>query len=130
MRQEKPGVRGPWGPFDFRNGCTIEASRTSEGLGWVGLEAARFSHLASLETAILPLTHHRLILFIRPPEELELRYEGVKRHVPPPAGAISVVPAGTAVQGRSKGWKDSLNIYLEPGLVARIGAEAFDLDPA
>jgi AraC family transcriptional regulator len=41
-----------------------------------------------------------------------------------------VVPAGTPVQVRSRRWKDSLHIYLEPDLVARVAAEAFGLDPA
>jgi AraC family transcriptional regulator len=50
--------------------------------------------------------------------------------VPPPAGSIYVVPAGTTVQVRSRRWKDSLHIYLEPQLVARVAAEAFELDPA
>jgi hypothetical protein len=71
-----------------------------------------------------------LVLFIRPPEELELRYEGVKRHVPPPAGAIFGVPAGNPAWVRSSGCKDALHINLEPGLVARVAAEAFGLDPA
>jgi AraC family transcriptional regulator len=31
---------------------------------------------------------------------------------------------------RSGGCKDELHIYLEPGLVTRVAAEAFDLDPA
>jgi AraC family transcriptional regulator len=57
-------------------------------------------------------------------------YEGVKRHVPPPAGAIMLVPAGTPALWRWRGCKDSLHIYLEPGLVARVAAEAFGLDPA
>jgi AraC family transcriptional regulator len=76
------------------------------------------------------LTHHRLVLFARPPEELDLVYEGVKRHVPPPAGSILVIPAGSLTQVRSGGCKDELHIYLEPGLVERVAAEAFDLDPA
>jgi AraC family transcriptional regulator len=76
------------------------------------------------------MTHHRLVLFVRPPEELDLVYEGVKRHVPPPAGAISLVPAGTPSRGRWSGRVDMLHIYLEPGLVTRVAAEAFDLDPA
>jgi AraC family transcriptional regulator len=76
------------------------------------------------------MTHHRLVLFSRPPEELDLVYEGVKRHVPPPAGAISLVPAGTPSRGRWSGRVDMLHIYLEPGLVTRVAAEAFDLDPA
>ncbi|MBV8316002.1 MAG: hypothetical protein JOZ53_13755, partial [Planctomycetaceae bacterium] len=76
------------------------------------------------------LTHHRLVLFARPPEELDRLYEEVKRHVPPPAGSISVVPAGSPARWRSSGRKDSLHIFLEPGLVARVAAEAFGLDPA
>jgi AraC family transcriptional regulator len=66
----------------------------------------------------------------RPPHELELRFEGVKRHVPPPAGAIILVPAGTRGQVRWSGGFDWLHIYLEPKLVGRVAAEAFDLDPA
>src|SRR5207253_5794734 len=57
-------------------------------------------------------------------------YEGVKRHVPPAAGSIAVVPAGSPALWRWSGRKDSLHIYLEPGLVARVAAEAFGLDPA
>jgi AraC family transcriptional regulator len=130
MPQEKPVARGTFAPRDFRNVCPMaaKASRASEGLGWVGLEAARFDGLIDFETINPPLTHHRLVLLIRPPEELDLWFEGVKRHVPPPAGSIYVVPAGTPVQVRSRQWKDSLHIYLEPGLVARVAAEAFGLD--
>ena len=76
------------------------------------------------------LTHHRLVLFARPPEELDLQYEGVKRHVPPPAGSISLVPAGSPGLWRWSGRRDELHIYLEPGLVERVAAEAFGLDPA
>src|SRR6516164_8869303 len=78
----------------------------------------------------LSLTHHRLFLFARPPEELDLRYEGVKRTVPPPAGSVSLLPAGSPGRVRSSGCKDELHVFLEPGLVARVAAEAFDLDPA
>src|SRR5439155_26598685 len=66
----------------------------------------------------------------RPPDELDLRYEGVKRHRPPPAGAISLVPAGTPALWRWSGPKDTLHVHLEPELVARVAAEAFGLDPA
>jgi AraC family transcriptional regulator len=54
----------------------------------------------------------------------------VKRHRPTPAGSISVVPAGSPVWARSSGHKDELHIFLEAGLVSRVAAEAFDLDPA
>jgi AraC family transcriptional regulator len=76
------------------------------------------------------MTHDRLVLFIRPPEKLDLVYEGENRHVPPRAGSISVLPASTPVQWRWSGRFDWLHIFLEPGLVARVAAEAFGLDPA
>src|SRR5262249_62405605 len=76
------------------------------------------------------IPHHRLFFCARPPEELELRYEGVNRHVPPPAGAISVVPAGCPFLWRWSGRKDSLHIYLEQDLIGRVAAEALGLDSA
>src|SRR5262249_4065384 len=75
------------------------------------------------------LTYHRLVFVARPPDELNLRYEGVKRHSPPPAGSIMLVPAGSPAWVRSSGHKDELHIFLDAGLVARVAGEAFDLDP-
>jgi AraC family transcriptional regulator len=83
-----------------------------------------------MELSLPGNTHHTLILFTRPAEELELRYDGVKRHVPPPTRSISVVPAGYPTQWRWSGHKESFHIDLEPGLVSRVGTEAFGLDPA
>jgi AraC family transcriptional regulator len=95
----------------------------------VGLEAVRYRALPASEINPPALTHHTLVLVTRPPEALDLRYEGVKRHVPPPAGAISVVPAGTPVLWRWSGPKDSLHIFLELNLVGRVATEVFGLDP-
>jgi AraC family transcriptional regulator len=94
------------------------------------LEAARFSDLADAEFVRPAITHHSLILFTRPPNELDLRFEGVKRHWPPPIGSISIVPAGVPTLWRWRGTKSSLHIYLEPDLVARAATEHFGLDPA
>jgi AraC family transcriptional regulator len=114
----------------MRKFVPFEADAASAGLGWVGLEAARYSDVPALEMDLPPLTHHALILLPRPPEELDVEYEGVKRHVPPPAGSVLLVPAGSPSLWRLGGRFDSLLIYLEPSLVARVGAEAFGLDPA
>jgi len=132
MPEKELGRGDPIRPLDLHKILPFEAAATSDWLGWVGLEAAHYVETPALDEAfnVPAITHHRLLLFTRPPEELELRYEGVKRHVPPPAGAISVVPAGSPHRVRSSGCKDELHIYLEPGLVARVAAEAFDLDPA
>src|SRR5262249_47031141 len=76
------------------------------------------------------ITHHLLIHYARPPEALDLRYEGVKRQVPPPAGTVSLVPAGSPHWVRTSGRREQLFVFLEPGLVARGAAEPFGLDPA
>ncbi len=130
MRQEAPGRGAPIGPLEWLKLVPFEPSAASDRLGWVGLEAARYRETPASELNPPAITHHRLVLFARPPEELDLLYEGVKRHVPPPAGSVSVVPAGTPAHWRSSGRRDLLQIYLEPGLVARVAAEAFGLDPA
>ncbi len=131
MRQEETGPGAPLGPLAaLRQVVPFEASAASDRLGWVGLEAARYRVSPASELNPPPLTHHWLVLFARPPEKLELLYEGVKRHSPPPAGSISIVPAGSPALWRWSGPKDSLHIHLEPGLVARVAAEAFGLDSA
>ena len=131
MMHEEESERGdPIGPLDWRRILPFEPAAASDRLGWVGLEAARCRAEPAFERHVPALTYHRLVYIARPPEELELRCEGVKRHVPPPTGSIMLVPAGSPVQVRSSGHKDELHIFLEAGVVARVAAEAFDLDPA
>jgi hypothetical protein len=130
MLQQDPGSGGLLGPFDWLKLLPFEADAASDRLEWAGLEAARYRAAPDSELHPPAMTHHRLVLFAQPPEELELLYEGVKRHRPPPAGAISLLPAGTPAVWRWSGHKDLLHVYLEPGLVGRVAAEAFDLDPA
>ena len=105
----------------------VEPAVKSAARGWVGLQAARFRATPAfeLDDAVLP-THHTLALFVRPPEQFDLRLDGGTRHTPPSAGSIIVVPAGMPVRARSSGHKDVLHIYLEPSVVERVAAEAFD----
>jgi AraC family transcriptional regulator len=130
MQHDKPADRGPIGPLDWRKNLPFEATAASDRLGWRDLEAARYSAEPAFEINPPALTHHALVLFTRPPEELDLLFEGVKRHVPPPAGSIAVVPAGTPALWRWRGRFDCLIIFLEPAQVARVAVEAFGLDPA
>src|SRR3954451_19561985 len=104
MQKEDLGRSGPPGPFeDLRKLVPFEPYASSVRLGWVGLEAARYRESPDFEFSPPAIAHHRLVLFIRPPRELDLRYEGVKRHTPPPAGSITVVPAGRPARVRWSG---------------------------
>jgi hypothetical protein len=116
MREVEPGRGDALGPLAaLGQFVSFEAAAASDRLGWTGLEAARYRAAPASEVNQPVITHHMLVLFARPPEELDLRYEGVKRHVPPPAGSIAVAPAGTTPQWRWRGCFDWLNIFLERG---------------
>src|SRR5262249_40589102 len=130
MPKEEPERGDPLGPIERLRLLPHQAAGSSDRLGWVGLEAARYQAASAAERNQPVITHHMLILFARPPEELDPRYEGVKRHVPPPAGAVSLVPAGSPHWVWASGRREQLFVFLEPGLVSRGAAEAFDLAPA
>jgi hypothetical protein len=130
MQLNEPGPDNPLGPLEWLKTLPFEPAASSDRLGWVGLEAARYQVASAAELNLPAVTHHLLILFARPPEELDMRYEGVKRHVPPPAGSVSLVPAGSPAWVWASGRREQMFLFLEPGLVSRVAAEAFDLDPA
>src|ERR1700756_1423152 len=107
----------------------LTPSVTSYGLGWKTLQAVHYREgLASGEFSLPPVSRHKLFLIIRPSERLELRSEGVRLDRPPAAGSIHVIPAGSSVRWRREGSRDALLIDLEPSLIARVAAEAFELD--
>src|SRR5262245_10520527 len=130
MPQEEPRNGNPLGPLDWVKTLPFEPAASSDRLGWVGLEAARYQAASAAKLNLPAVTHHLLILFARPPDELDMRYEGVKRHVPPPAGSVSLVPAGSPAWVCASGRREQMFLFLEPGLVSRVAAEAFGLDPA
>jgi AraC family transcriptional regulator len=110
-------------------------SATSSGMGWEALQAIHWRKVpASGEISFFPMSQHKLTLMIRPPEKMDLRYEGVKLDRPVPGGSIFVMPAGSSREFRWQGssWQgsiESLDIYLDPSLVGRVTAEAFESDP-
>src|SRR5262245_47307110 len=130
MREEEQRRSGLSGPLDLVGHFPGEPCAASAGRRWVGLEALRYRDQPPNETCQPPLSHHSLLLFLQTPTEFEARSEGISRVVPPPAGSVLVVPAGSPAWWRWGRHSDSLHVFLEPGLVARVAAEAFDLDPA
>ena len=130
MRQQELGLSGPIAPLELIKHFPGEPCAASDRRQWVGLEALRYRDQPPNEAFQPPLTHHSLVLLLRTPKEFELQCEGVNRVAPPRAGSILVVPAGSPARWRWSSHTDSLHVFLEPGLVARVAAEAFELDPA
>jgi AraC family transcriptional regulator len=130
MRQQEPGLSGLHGPLELIKHFPGEPFAASAQREWVGLEAIRYRYQPPNEAFQPPLTHHTLLLFLHTPKELELQTEGISRVVPPRPGSILVVPAGSPARWRWSSHSDSLHVFLEPGLVAQVAAEAFEIDPA
>jgi AraC family transcriptional regulator len=130
MPQHEPGPGDRIEPSYWRKIIPFDPFAASDRLGWVGLEAARFRTAAVAELEHPALTHHTLVLFAQPPRELLLRYTGVDRHTPPPAGSVSLMPAGCPCEVRTGPFDDQLFVFLAPGLVEQVAAEAFGVDPA
>jgi len=76
MREEELRRGGPLGPLDWLKIVPFEAAAASDRLRWVGLEAARCRAERVFELNPPAITHHWLVLFLRPPEVLDLQYEG------------------------------------------------------
>jgi hypothetical protein len=120
-------------PFDlngYYSALEEKIVATSYGMGWKGLQAVRMEYPGGEFSSVITPSTHVLGLSVRPPEKMDLQYEGVKLDIPPRAGSIAVVPAGSSVLLRWQGSKDLLLIYLEPSLVTRVAAESFELDPS
>ena len=113
-----------------RERAGLAPAASSDRLGWVGIGAVRYRDDLDIAVEAPPSTCHTLVLINRPPDECEVHYEGVDRHVPVPAGTIAVIPAGIPLRWRCRGPKDRLHVSLEPHLLGRVAAEAFGLDPA
>lgn len=127
FKEPKPGML--INPFDH-NHVPFEPTATSEQRQWVGVAANEYRDLLNIELDRPAVTHHALILFLKPPTKLEMRCEGINRYSPPAGGWVSFVPAETPIQWRWHGRKDSLHVFLEPELIARVAEETFGLDPA
>jgi AraC family transcriptional regulator len=129
MEHEKTGHADPLGPLGYRRFVPLKPSAASDRLGWVALQAARYSNVLDVEIDQPSLTHHTLGLCRRPPDEMEVRRERTRRHRPLRAGSVGLAPAGSPARVRWKGRFDWSFVFLESGLVTRVAAESFDLDP-
>jgi len=137
LKTDTPGMRQPetrgsdlLNPLELIDQFPGEPFATSDRMRWGGIEALRYRDQPPNEALQPPLSHHSLLYFIHTPNEFELHCDGVNRVVPPPAGSILVVPAGSPAKWRWSRHSDSLHIFLDATLVEQVAAETFELDPA
>ena len=97
-------------------------------LGASEVQATHQRNIGSDEIRIGALSQHLIILFTKPPLEMNLRCEGVKRNAPPSVGSIALVPVGAVADVSWRGDKDCLQVSVEPNLVQRVAVGSFERD--
>ena len=102
---------------------------TSEPLGWTGLRAEHLTDPPDTEVDLPPVTHHWLFLNHRLSPDFSIQFAGQERTQPGPPGSVTIIPAGTPSRWRWRGSSESIHVLVEPQLLARVAAEALDLDP-
>jgi AraC family transcriptional regulator len=102
---------------------------TSGPLGWSEIRAEHLAYPPDNEVEVPPTTHHWLSLSHGRASFFELQFDGSERRGLPPPGSVTLIPAGLPSRWRWKGATESTHILLEPQLLARVAAEALDLNP-
>ena len=94
------------------------------------VQATHQRNIGSDQIRIGGLPRHLTILFTKPPREMNIRCEGVKRNAPPLVGSIALVPVGAVADVSWRGNKDCLQVFVEPNLFQRVAANSFERDLA
>ena len=102
---------------------------TSAGLGWSGIEVARFTGHDELSIPPSP-KHHAIIHLNRRPLDLTQRLDGQLREVRVHRGEVAIIPGGRAWEWEFKGDTESdvLPLCLED-VFLREAARSVDVDP-
>src|SRR6516164_5424047 len=116
-------------PDDRLEVLPVPPAATSRPMEWSALRAEHFRDTPDFELDLPGGTHHLLALYVRPPEQHGFRTEGLDWEGVPPPGSILVLPAGHPRRAFWRGPTESVHVYLDPRLIAKVAAEAFDLDP-
>lgn len=121
--------KGLISPDDRLDVLPVRPTATSSPMGWSGIRAEHFRDTPDFELDLPGQTHHLLSLYVRPPQEMGLRTEGLDWHGEPSPGSILILPAGRPRRAFWRGPGESIHIHLDPRLISQVAAEACDLDP-
>jgi AraC family transcriptional regulator len=116
-------------PDDRLDVLPVQPAATSRLMRWSGIRAEHFRDTPDFELDLPGQTHHLLSLYLRPPEEMGLRTDGLDWHGGPPPGSILILPAGRSRRAYWRGPGESIHIHLDPELISQVAAAACDLDP-
>jgi AraC family transcriptional regulator len=128
MPDSAQGDREPVTP-DERLFIASVRPTTSDPLGWSGVRAEHLTSPPDAEVDLPPTTHHWIILNHGLAAEFSLRFAGQERSDPLPLDSLAIIPAGYPSQWRWRGASESTHVLVEPQLLARVAAEALDLNP-
>jgi AraC family transcriptional regulator len=129
MRTRDRGGAGLITPDARLEVLPVAPAATSRPMGWSALRAEHFRDTPDFELDLPGGSHHLLALYLRAPEQMAFRTEGLDWEGVPPRGSILVLPAGYPRRALWRGPTESVHVHLDPRLIARVAAEAFDLDP-
>src|SRR5262245_14534097 len=116
-------------PDDRLEVLPVAPAATSRPMGWAALRAEHFRDTPDFELDLPGGCHPLLALYLRRPEETGLRTEGLDWEGTPAPGSILVLPAAHPRRAFWRGPTESVHVHLDPRLISRVAAEAFDLDP-
>jgi AraC family transcriptional regulator len=116
-------------PDDRLDALPVPPTATSGPMGWPSLRVEHFRDTPDFELDLPGQTHHLLALYLRPPEEMGIRSEGLDWQGTPPPNSVLILPAGHPRQAFWRGPTESVHVHLDPRRIARVAAEACDLDP-
>jgi len=104
---------------------------TSAALGWQGLRVEYDPAFPGSEIDSPPVDFLWLqFTGVAVPERAEHRCDGARYDRDGAAHAVTVVPPGVESRWRWRNTCDSSHYQVSPALIAKVAAEAFDLDPA
>ena len=129
MTASTPDQRKPVTPDERQGMLPLPPVASSAALGWPDLRVEHYRGEADVELQCPALGHHLLSLCLGPSGLFSFRSEGIVRHGPPPAGSLLLVPAGSWSCPHWRGMLESVHVLIEPQRLARVAAEACDLNP-
>jgi AraC family transcriptional regulator len=128
MSAGTPNDRKPVTPDERLRIASVRPT-TSDLLGWSGVRAEHLTDPPDTEVDLPPTTHHWLVLNRRLSPVFSLRFAGREWTEHPPLGSLTLIPAGCPSRWRWDGPSESVHILVEPRLLARVAAEALDVNP-